>query len=415
MVGVNAVGYRSLALDYLHAAAAADPRLDIAFHRFDTDVTADPWWTAYRVLRLDPAPQVVAMPVLCWTAPHVYKVAALVKAALPETRVVLGGPEVGPIAGQVLEEDPAVDAVVRGEGEIAFADVLHSYARGGDPAGIAGVTARSGSRIVEGPEREPIADLDSLPSPYPATGSRTDGSAYVETYRGCPHRCAYCYEGKGSTKIRSFGWDRIESDIRTVAGTPGMRSFSFIDPVFNLTDERLHRLSDILAPYAEKGMRLHTIEVNIERIGPEEARLLARAGVASVETGPQTVGKAALEACLRGFDEDRFRAGVTACREAGISVECDVIIGLPGDTADDVMAGIDFATSLDPGRVQVSTLHVLPGTALWDGADQAGLVFDRRPPHEVVATRDLSFADLRRLEVYGNACARAYGARLSIR
>lgn len=414
LAGVSSPGYRSLALDYLEASVGADPRLDTALMRFDFDTTIDPWWVAYRILGLEPTPDVVAFPVLCWTARHVYDAARLVKLAHPETLVVLGGPEVGPIAEQILERHRYVDAVVRGEGEVAFADLLHSYARGGEIGGTPGVTARDGDGVMRGPDAAPIAELDSLLSPFQGRQHATDGSAYVETYRGCPHRCAYCYEGKGSTRVRSFSWERIAADIDAVASTPGMRAFSFIDPVFNLTTDRLGRLADILEPHARRGVRLHTIEVDIERVDAEQAASLARAGVLSVESGPQTVGAAALDACGRNFDPDAFARGVEACRAAGISVECDLIVGLPGDTVDDVLAGIDFALALDPGKVQMSTLHVLPGTELWDRAGELGIIFDPEPPHEIISTRDLSYADLRRLEVLGNAAVNTYAARLTV-
>jgi anaerobic magnesium-protoporphyrin IX monomethyl ester cyclase len=414
LVGVNSPGYRSLGLDYLQAAVLADPRLDIALQRIEVDTLADPWWIAYRALSLKPTPDVVAFSVLCWTARHVYEAARLIKLTLPDVLIVAGGPEVGPIAEEVLQRQSGLDVIVRGEGEFAFPDLLHSHARGGDITGVAGVTARDGDRIVTGPDRPLLEDLDRLPSPFSDTSAiPVDGSAYVETYRGCPHRCSYCFEGKGTAQIRSFSWERIAADIDAVASVPGMQAFSFIDPVFNLTRDRLRRLAEILEPYAARGVRLHTIEVDIERIDDEQAELLKRCGVVSVETGPQTTGAAALAACHRGFDAARFSAGVEACKRVGISVECDLIVGLPGDSADDVLASIEFATALDPGRVQLSTLHVLPGTELWERADSLGLVFDPEPPHEIVSTSRLSYTDLRRLEVFGNAAAVVYQARLT--
>ncbi len=413
LVGVATPGYRSLALDYLEAAVAADPRLArVATLRIDCDTSTDPWWTAYRVLGLDPAPDVVAMPVYCWTARHVFEAARVVKEAAPDTMVVLGGPEVGPVAADVLARHPEVDVVVRGEGEFTFPDVLCSLSRGGDVSSVPGVAARVADRVVVAGPRPDCANLDDIPSPFPGRAHPTDGSAYLETYRGCPHRCAYCFEGKGSTRIRSYSWERIAADIEAVASTPGMTSVSFIDPVFNLTPERLARMAEILEPHARRGLRLHTIEVDIERVDAAQAMLLARCGVASVETGPQTVGRRALTACGRAFDRERFAAGVKACREAGITVECDLIVGLPGDTIDDVVAGIEYAIGLDPGIVQLSTLHVLPGTELWERADELGLRFDPEPPHELIATRDISFGDLRRLEELGRAAASVYRARV---
>jgi radical SAM superfamily enzyme YgiQ (UPF0313 family) len=411
LVGLNSPGYRSLALGYVRAYAQSDPRLGgVAYTTLDLDTTVDPWWVAYRTLALEP--DVVGLWVVCWNARAVYEVARVIAGARPGTTIVLGGPEVGPIAEDVLAANPAVTAVVRGEGELTFADVLDSIARGRDDlTRIEGVTARRAGRIASAPDRAPVADLDSLPSPYLSGALEpAEGATYLEGYRGCPHRCGYCYEGKGTSRIRSFSDERIAAEIEFVASR--VRTFSFIDPVFNLTRERLQRMSDLLAPHEATGTRLHTVEVDIERVDAEEAALLVRAGVRSVETGPQSVGSQALEACRRSFDADRHRAGIEACRAAGISVESDLIVGLPGDTTRDVLAGIDFAISCDPGTVQMSTLHVLPGTDLWTRADELGLAFDREPPHELVATGDIAFADLRRLEVLGSAATAIYRARL---
>ena len=239
-----------------------------------------------------------------------------------------------------------------------------------------------------------------------------DGATYLETYRGCPYRCAYCFEGKGYGRIRRFSRERIESEIALVAGAPGVSSFSFIDPVFNLSGERLEWLSNTLEPYASAGVRLHTVEVDIERVDAHQAALLARGGVGSVETGPQSIGAAALATCHRGFDADRFAEGVSALHDAGISVECDLIIGLPGDTLAEVVAGLGFAIGLDPGRVQISTLHVLPGTELWARSPDLGLVYDPEPPHEVIATVEMTYGDLRRAEMFAVAAAQVYRATL---
>lgn len=413
LVGVTSQGYRSLAMDYLEAAVRADLRLsDIAIARIDVDIASDAWWTAYRVLGLDPAPDIVAFPVYCWTARHVYEASRVIAAASPRAHIVVGGPEVGPIAEDVLSAQPHIRAVVRGEGEQALPDLIHCLARGGDPGAVPGVTARDRERIVHGPDRPLLTDLDTLASPFRGRVHATDGSAYIETYRGCPHRCAYCYEGKGSTLIRSFSWERIAADIDAVASSPGMRSFSVIDPVFNLTTDRLERLADVLAPHAARGISLHTVEVDIERVDARQAALLAKCGVVSVETGPQSVGPRALSICHRSFDRDRFATGVAACREEGISVECDLIVGLPGDTSADVIEGINFAIGLDPGKVQLSTLHVLPGTELWLRATELGLVYDSEPPHELISTADIGYAELRRLEELGNAAAAIYRARI---
>lgn len=414
LLALNVPGYRSLALGYLRAYAQADRRLAgrVAWQTLDLENGGDPWWVAYRVIGLEP--DVLAVSVQCWNARAVYDVCRIAKHALPHLVVVLGGPEVGPIAEAVLREQAAVDAVVRGEGEETFADVLDLLRRGKPLTRAAGVTGRDAAGApASAPDRPLISDLDSIPSPY-LTGvlEPVDGRAYIEGYRGCPHRCSYCFEGKGYGRIRSFSRERIAAEVAYLAGECGVRALSFVDPVFNLTPERLAQMSEILAPHTASGVRLHTIEVDIERIDDEAAELLARAGVVSVETGPQSVGSAALAECHRRFDARRFAEGVAALKRRGISVECDLIAGLPHDTVEDFFEGLRFCLSLDPGTIQTSTLHVLPGTDLFARAEALGLVFDPQPPHEIIATREMGFADLRRCEARSIYVARQYAARV---
>jgi radical SAM superfamily enzyme YgiQ (UPF0313 family) len=413
LLALNSPGYQSLALGYLRAYAQADRRLKgrVGFQTLDLTTESDPWWVAWRVLGLEP--DVLGVSVTCWNARAVYEACRIVGQVRPECAIVLGGPEVGPIAEDVLRANPAVHAVVRGEGEATFAELLDVISRGGKAWRVEGVTARKGEDVVSAPDRALIADLDTIPSPF-LTGvlAPVDGGAYLETYRGCPHRCAYCFEGKGYGRLRHFSEARVSAEIDAVASAPGVGSFSFIDPVFNLTPERLRMLSGLLAPHAARGVRLHTIEIDIERIDDEAAAMLAVAGVASVETGPQTIGSAALEKCRRGFDPVRFEGGVRALRAVGISVECDLIVGLPGDDVFDFLAGLRFCLALDPGKVQSSTLHVLPGTDLWERAVEFGLSFDSEPPHEIMATPDIPFRDMRRAEVLADSVQRAYRARI---
>jgi radical SAM superfamily enzyme YgiQ (UPF0313 family) len=413
MLALNSPGYRSLALGYLRAYAQQERPLAgrVAFETLDLDTGADPWWVAWRVLGLEP--DVLAISVTCWNARSIYEVCRLVSAVRPECAIVLGGPEVGPDAEEVLARHHEVHAIVRGEGEVTFSALLAELAGGGKAWRVDGVTVRKGDEVVSTPDRALVENLDDLPSPY-LTGvlAPLDGGAYLETYRGCPHRCAYCFEGKGYGRLRSFSDARIAAEIEAVASAPGVRAFSFIDPVFNLTDERLRHLAEWMRPHVARGVRLHTIEVDIERVDAEAAELLRSAGVASVETGPQTIGAAALQTCSRPFKADRFVKGVAALREAGISCECDLIVGLPGDDVYDFLAGLRFCFTLDPGKVQSSTLHVLPGTELWERAAELGLEFDREPSHEIIATPDADFRDLRRAEVLASSLQTVYRARV---
>jgi len=412
LLALNVPGYQSLALGYLRAHAMHDDRLAgrVAFETLDLSTDDDVWWVAYRLIAL--RPDILAVSVYCWGARATYDVCRIVRAALPEVRIVLGGPEVGPIADEVLRTHPEVEAIVRGEGEAAFADLLDEARRRKPFTRVDGVSARTtDGEIRHSPDRPVIRELDTVPSPYLAgVLEPREGTAYLETYRGCPHNCAYCFEGKGYGRVRSFSRERTEAEIRHLVEDRGVTCFTFVDSVFNLTPERLEWLTSILAPYARRGVALHTVEVDIERIDTAAAVALRDAGVVSVETGPQTVGAIALATCHRRFDRERFAAGVAALTSVGIRVECDLIAGLPGDNAADFLNGLTFCLSLDPGKIQTSTLHVLPGTELYARAEELGLRYDAEPPHEIIQTQTIGFTDLRRLEARSVYIAARYAA-----
>jgi radical SAM superfamily enzyme YgiQ (UPF0313 family) len=412
LVALNRPGYQSLALGYLRAYAQQNEHLQdrVAFQTLDLTTEAEPWWAAFRILRMQP--DVVAFSVSCWNADPTYEVCSIIKRSRPQMLTVVGGPEVSPIAEGILKANPSIDVVVRGEGEVTFAELLRAVATDAPAWECEGVTAWEGERIVSAPDRPLIEDLDVLPSPYVAGLLQPSESlSYVETYRGCPHRCAYCYEGKGTARVRSFSRERIKSELDAVATTPGIRAISFVDSVFNLTPDRLSWLADLLEPYAKRGLHLHTIEVDMERIDVSAASELVRAGVVSVETGPQTVGFQALGACHRPFNADRFAHGVSALRAVGIRVECDLIFGLPGDDPFDIIRGLRWLLSLDPGILQSSTLRVLPGTELWTRSGDMGLEYEPHREHAVIQTPGIDFTDLRRLEVMAAALQEAYRAR----
>lgn len=412
-IGINQPGYQTIANAYLREAVKADSRLpEVWALNLDFNVEQDVWWMCYQILGLNPRLDVVSFAVYCWNAGQVFALSQMLAKLAPEIKLIAGGPEVGPIACETLTAHPEFCAVIEGEGERSVPDVLLSIAREGSPYGIPGVAALSSHGVAMMPAK-PVDPLDTVRPPYtdkhlPAL----DGAAYLETYRGCPHSCAYCFEAKGSKRIRAFSWERVKKDVERVASTPGLTSFTFIDSVFNLTLPRLEKLAEILEPWARRGIRLHTIEVDIESVDAHQADLLKRCGVASVETGPQTTNLRALELCQRSLDKEKFLSGVQALREVGIAVEADLIIGLPGDTQRDVLASMRFALNSGATRVQMSTLHVLPGTPLWERADELGLIYDESAPHDIMATNEMSYRELRRVEVFGSALSKLIDARI---
>ena len=88
-------------------------------------------------------------------------VAALAKKHSPRAKILFGGPHATVMPEQTLSND-IVDAVVIGEGEETFVEIIRGK---GDFSGVAGVWYKQGKTIIKNESRQPIADLDALDFP----------------------------------------------------------------------------------------------------------------------------------------------------------------------------------------------------------------------------------------------------------
>ena len=242
--------------------------------------------------------------------------------------------------------------------------------------------------------RAPLARLEEVPNPYSAgtLEARSDEPLYLETLRGCPHRCRYCFYGKQFPSVRRFP-EAILPAVFALARERGVPEIYLMDPSFTSArglEERLARL----AALNPTGIPLHA-ELRLEAVSPEAARLMREAGFASVEAGLQSVNRAALASVGRGFRRDAFLRGAGLLQAQGIAIRTGVILGLPGDTLEGFAATLEFLgkNGLASGA-EVYPLAVLPGTQLREQAAGLGLSFMPLPPYWVLRTPAWSESDL---------------------
>lgn len=318
---------------------------------------------------LERDPDLLCATVYAWNAERTTWLVRRMKEARPGLRVILGGPEM--VHGSPFWMDSPADVLVDGEGETGFPlalEALESLEAGGP-----------GPIRIQSP---PLAVLAGLPEPHSQGGlaPSQDGSCLVETMRGCPCRCHYCFYSKRSPCVRRHDPDRLDRFLDWAQGIPTARSLYLLDPSFDATPDLPGRL-EALASRRGRALRLHT-EMRLEAVSPLQAESLRRAGFASLETGLQSIHPAVCAGVGRRLDLARFTMGARAVREAGIELETGVILGLPGDTPERFSATLDWLEEegLAEGT-QVFLLSLLPGTLLRDRALAEGWRFQASPPY----------------------------------
>ncbi|MEJ2465434.1 MAG: DUF4080 domain-containing protein [Candidatus Thiodiazotropha sp.] len=353
-------------------------------------------------------PKVIGFSTYLWNIQASLRLAALLKELLPGCQIVLGGPEAGPRARELLENRPAIDFVVNGEGEAAFRDLVRWVLYGaGRLDEISGLHFRRDGDCFANPIA-PLA-VEDIPSSITCGLSRFDKPlVYWETSRGCPFKCTFCTSA--TDRLRAFPVSRIESDLRVLEGLEN-KTIKLLDRSFHLGKARTKQLLERFAQ-TPSGLRFH-LELNPDRISEEAMAIFRHAepGKFQFEIGLQTLQEPVLNAIERQMAIpkalDNIRQLVEMHRHP---VHLDLIVGLPGEDALQCADSLDRVFQLYPDHLQLGTLKLLPGTPLLKQANSLGYRWDREPPYEVLCHPLLSFAQMARFKRYAELLERLWNS-----
>jgi hypothetical protein len=343
---------------------------------------------AIQVLRY--TPDVVGLSLYVWNREPLLLLAAELKMQRPQLVIFAGGPEVTADPDGIARH-AAIEFVLPGECEEIAVEAMQLLLEDCLPAHI-------GERLHSGP----VADLARLPSPY-LTGilppHQYPGILW-ELSRGCPFRCDFCFESRGSERVRRFPLERLRAELELFAES-GVQQIFVLDPTFNYNPPQAKQLLRMMAEVAPE---IHyTIEVRAEFIDEEMAGLFAGINCA-LQIGLQSADPVVLAKVNRTIDPDEFVAHILLLHEAGVIYGFDLIHGLPGDYLDGFLESLDFALGLRPNHLDIFPLAVLPGTRLAETADRFGLQHQPLAPYTLISSPTFSADDMNRAARIARAC-----------
>ena len=323
----------------------------------------------------DRRPDVVGFTVFSWNIERTLHICEKIKEA-GGPRIVFGGPEITP--DNALPRALQVDFRVHGEGEAVFRRLLS------EPGFWA-----------NGSAAESAADIfRSAPSPYLSGWLEPEAQRLMllETQRGCPYRCGFCYYNKSCAGLVFAEEEHL---LRAVAWAVERRigEVYLLDPSLNTRPNLKGLLAEIGRLNAEKRIRLFS-EIRAEAIDETLADLLAAAGFTWFEIGLQSTNPKALKIMNRPTRLDRFVLGAQRLKQRGITPSIDLIIGLPGDDLAGFKRSVDFVADHDlQDDIQIFPLSILPGTSFRRRHRELGLNFEAHPPYTVSATATFAPGD----------------------
>ncbi|NOZ86515.1 MAG: radical SAM protein [Deltaproteobacteria bacterium] len=258
--------------------------------------------------------------------------------------------------------------VLTGKGLVSAVDVANVLENGGDLATVAGLAFRKNDKVViTGPER--LGEPDSWPLParhlldngaYMCLAVRRHPFTTLHGSGGCPHRCVYCIDSK--TRYWARSPKSIVQEMEICRKDLGIREFSFLDPMFNITEERTAQVCEAIIK--SKLDISFTIKARADVIDGSMAKLLARAGCTRVGIGIESGSEEVLGDLHREMSLGTIERAVQALKAAGIMVMGYVQVGNVGETWSTFSRTMDFTLGLKLDLIAVGVTIPLPGTEI---------------------------------------------------
>ena len=271
-------------------------------------------------------------------------------------------------APEAVLSAPGFDYVCLGEGEEPMLDVVQALSRGSSLHGIPNVWPRGGSRPRL---RPPIAPIDRLPFMARDLLDEPRGTVHMTTQRGCPFPCTYCaarmynelYDATGEEYGRRRSHGSVLAELFQLREQGRLGYVIFLDDTFTIHHPWVKEFCRVYGAEVGAPFCLHA---RVETVSQELLRVLAAAGCKQitygVESGSERVRR---EIMHRPVNNQRFRDVFRWTREAGILLTANFMIGLPGETRDDLGQTLDLAEELDVLDFGYFVFYPYPGTRLF--------------------------------------------------
>lgn len=332
------------------------------------------------------APDVVGLSAMTYEAGCMHELARELRRRMSGLRIVAGGPHPSVAAEDVLA-DPAIDFVVRGEGEHTFAELLDGIVAGRrDWRGCRGLSWRDERGVAQREEDRPPPDpLDALPFP---AWDLIDHSKYYTVPRGgviyaspkfatmfssraCPWRCTYCHNSYGKA-FRDRSAEHVLAEIDYLVQNHGVEELVFMDDIFNFKPARAKAIAEGLI---QRGYGLKLTFPNGFRgdiLDEELVLLLKKAGMYRCMVAVESAVPRIQKVMKKNLKIDKVRRIVDFIADQGVMVHGAFMLGFPSETEEEMRATIDWAATSSFHTAAFFRVIPFKGTELFEQVERAG-------------------------------------------
>jgi hypothetical protein len=284
---------------------------------------------------------------------------------------------------EMLSELPALDTVVRHDGEETLTEMLDALDHGESPRGLPGLVWRDGGGIVKGPMRPATPDLDALPcptrsdTPYVVGGLTID---FLITARGCVGECSYCsiaaYTSEQKRSYRLRAPEAVADEIARVHHTRGARVFFVQDDLFVLPGDRpaVARMQKIKEGIDARGVTdaVFWIKGRPEHVTRPVAEAARQMGAIHIFLGVENASASRLKYLGRTHLPIHNESAISNATAAGLVPSFNFMLFDPDSSLADVDCTLDMAAEHLDLPWNVCRTEIYSGTELRDRLAASG-------------------------------------------
>lgn len=355
-------------------------------------------------------PDILCLSCYLWNILYVEQLITEIHKVLPKMQIWLGGPEVSYNAVSVMEQYPQVTGVMCGEGEETFLELMEYWNQERESLDtIKGIVYRENGTCRQNPPR-PVMDLSKVPFVYDHIEDFQNKIIYYESSRGCPFSCSYCLSSIDKC-LRFRNLELVKKELQFFIDHE-VPQVKFVDRTFNCKHSHSMAIWTYLKEH-DRGKTNFHFEVAADLLNEEEMELIAsmRPGLIQLEIGIQSTNPETITEIRRKMNFEEVKRIVKRVQEKGnVHQHLDLIAGLPYEDYERFAQSFRDVYALHPEQLQLGFLKVLKGSYMHEKTRDYELLYQDRPPFEVLSTRWLSYDDVIRLkgveemvEVYYNS------------
>jgi anaerobic magnesium-protoporphyrin IX monomethyl ester cyclase len=297
-----------------------------------------------------------------------------VKSVDPNISTVWGGWHSSIYAEQMVA-DPAVDFVVRGEGEATLLQLCQRLQNGDSVQDLEGITYKVNGRTIENPDRPPAKEFPSKRLPFDLLKMENYGVAngfinYVSS-RGCPHRCGFCAIGKYSPLWKGTGADHIVSDLEFLKSKYRISRVEFVEDNFFANPKRVRQVCErMIEANLDLTWRCNGHVNELKRFDQETFDLCRRAGMNMIMIGVESGSAETLKSINKVYKREDLVSVLDRLQNAGIPACTNFIVGFPNESEaaqDETFSLMKYLSEKYPANlVRPYMYHPIPGTNLYE-------------------------------------------------